>query len=57
MSIKTAFVGFRHGHIFSLYNYARKWRDIEVIAACEKDVATRKEINLKGIAEITHSYF
>ena len=54
MPIKIAFVGFRHAHIFDLYNRAKEWPEYEVVAACEEDSATRKALAENGNAEITH---
>lgn len=38
--LKIAFVGFRHGHIFSLYNKVTKHPALELVAACEEDAIT-----------------
>lgn len=52
--LKIAFAGFRHGHIFSLYDLARASDELEIVAACEGHDETRAEIQKKGTAEITH---
>jgi len=39
--IRLAFMGLRHGHIFSLYDLARNHPEVEIVAACEEDAATR----------------
>ncbi len=55
--IRLAFAGFRHGHIFSLLNHARKTPRIAIVAACEEDTATREQTIQKGSAPISHSSF
>lgn len=55
MTIKFAFAGFRHGHIFSLYNAVKEHADCEVVAACEEDAKTREDLIAAGNVEITHS--
>jgi predicted dehydrogenase len=54
MSLKLAFVGFRHGHIYDLYRRAQATPEIEVVAACEEDAATRAAPLQEGVT-ITHS--
>jgi len=39
---KIAFAGFRHGHIFALYNQVKECDDIELIGCWEEDEAARK---------------
>lgn len=51
--IRLAFMGFRHGHIFSLYRLAREREDIAIVAACEEDAATRATM-ATGNVPITH---
>lgn len=53
MAIRFGFVGFRHGHIFSLVNKVQETDGFEVVAACEEDDAARQEALDKGL-EITH---
>ena len=55
MSIRMAFAGFRHGHIFDLYRRARELPEIEVVAACEEDAATRAKLAQEGAVTISHS--
>lgn len=50
-------VGFRHGHVFSLYDLAQSRRDVEVVAACEEDEATRAQLAADGKVRITHSSY
>jgi predicted dehydrogenase len=54
MSLRFAFAGFRHGHIFSLLNRVRQDPDCELVAACEADPTTREELAESGKVEITH---
>ena len=54
MPLKLAFVGFRHGHILSLYELARTADDIEITGACEEDEATREQVKAAGKVAITH---
>lgn len=56
MSFRIAFVGFRHGHINSLYNLARERDDLEIVAACEEDVDTRAALD-GGDIVITHDNY
>jgi predicted dehydrogenase len=54
MAIRFGFVGFRHGHIYSLLNKVNETEGVEVVAACEEDAETRKEAVGKGV-NITHN--
>ncbi len=54
---RFAFVGFRHGHIFGLYDLAKGREDVEIVAVCEEDDATRKQLADSGRVEITHSSY
>jgi len=42
--IRLAFMGFRHGHIYSLYELAKTHPEIEIVACCEEDAATRESL-------------
>lgn len=49
--LKVAFAGFRHGHIYALYDKMLKHPEIEIVAICEEDepaslLAKRPEIKL-----------
>ncbi len=55
--IKLAFMGFRHGHIFSLYTYAQQTPGVQIVAACEEDPATRAELAKTGVVAITHDSY
>ncbi|MBN2310111.1 MAG: Gfo/Idh/MocA family oxidoreductase [Candidatus Hydrogenedentes bacterium] len=56
MAIKVAFVGFRHGHINSLYGLLAGREDAEIVAACEEDAATRAALAESPVA-ITHDSY
>jgi len=55
MSMKLAFAGLRHAHIFCLYNLAKELPGVEIVAACEEDEASYNEIKNKGLVILTHS--
>ncbi len=38
--IRLAFMGFRHGHIYALYEHAKQHPGVEIVAACEEDPET-----------------
>ena len=50
---KIAFVGFRHGHIYSLYNKAAEHPSVKIVAACEEDAAARAAVSPS--VKITHT--
>lgn len=48
--MKVLFNGFRHGHIFALYNMAKKNSNIDIVACIERDEKARKNAeNILGI--------
>lgn len=53
-SMKLAFCGFRHPHINQLYADALAHPDIEIVAACEEDPATRTTLAAHPQIRITH---
>ena len=55
MPLKIAFAGFRHGHIFNLYDLAAASDELEIVAACEGHDETRTAIQAKNTAHITHN--
>lgn len=57
MPLKIAVAGFRHGHIYEIYNLARICQDIEIVAACEEDETVREEVARSNLATITHKSF
>ncbi|MFT5471638.1 MAG: putative dehydrogenase, partial [Verrucomicrobiales bacterium] len=55
MSVRFAFVGFRHPHIFDMYQRCRDRDDVEIVACCEEDAATREELATRDDLEFTHT--
>ena len=56
MSLRVAFVGFRHGHIFSLYRLIEEREDTEITAVCEEDPETAETLDKLGIP-VTHTSY
>ncbi len=56
MSLRIAFVGFRHGHINGLYALANELDDVVVVAACEEDEAVRADLEGSAV-EISHDTY
>lgn len=54
MSLRLAFIGFRHGHILSLYQHALAHPDVTIVAACESDPDTRAGLAKAGLVTLTH---
>ncbi|MCQ2445483.1 MAG: Gfo/Idh/MocA family oxidoreductase [Clostridia bacterium] len=48
-SLGIAFAGFRHAHIFGLYNLAEKRDDLKIVGAWEDDGTSRKAAEEKGV--------
>ncbi|MGE0757904.1 MAG: Gfo/Idh/MocA family protein [Pirellulaceae bacterium] len=57
MAVRFAFAGFRHPHLFDMYDRCRKHAAIEVVASCEEDAATRAQLQRDQRADITHTSF
>lgn len=55
--LQLAFMGFRHGHIFSLLKHAETHPDVRIAAACEEDPATRETLAQAGTVRITHDSY
>ncbi|HRU05283.1 MAG TPA: Gfo/Idh/MocA family oxidoreductase [Candidatus Brocadiia bacterium] len=55
MKLKFAFAGFRHGHIYGLYEWARTSPEAEIVAAAEDNEATRKSLAGAGKVTLTHA--
>ena len=55
MPLRLAFAGFRHGHIFDLYQRAQQDADFTVVAAAEDDAATREALARAGNVKLTHT--
>jgi len=56
MPIRLAFMGFRHGHIYALYDLARQHPEVEIAACCEEDDATRASLAGTPYAATHDSY-
>lgn len=53
MTLRFGFIGFQHGHIYSLHKKVQETDGVEVVAACEEDSGARGEALGKGV-EMTH---
>ena len=47
--MNIAFAGFRHGHIFGLYNIAKDSSEVEIVGCFEEDEATRIETEQRDV--------
>lgn len=47
--IKIAFAGFRHGHIFALYDLVKQREDVSIVGVWEEDFDTINILKSKGI--------
>lgn len=56
MSVRVAFVGFQHGHAFSLYADLNKHPDVEIVAACEEDAGVRAKAQERQVAVAYDNY-
>ncbi|NUM54110.1 MAG: Gfo/Idh/MocA family oxidoreductase [Candidatus Hydrogenedentes bacterium] len=56
MALRVAFVGFQHGHAYSLYKDLQDHPEVEVVAACEEDEACRTKTSERGIT-VTHTSY
>lgn len=54
MALRFGFVGFRHGHIYSLVKEVEASHKTDLVAACEEHVDTRAEATAKGVV-LTHN--
>jgi predicted dehydrogenase len=57
MSVRFAFVGFRHAHILEVLAAVKERSGLEVAACCEEDAATRAALAAKGEVRISHQDF
>lgn len=55
MKTRFAFIGFQHPHIWDLVTRASSHPDIEVVAMCEEDAATREKLAGAARVRLTHS--
>lgn len=56
MSLRIAFIGFRHGHVFGLYRLVEERDDIEIVGACEEHAETREGLAEAGV-DVTHDSY
>lgn len=56
MALRVCFIGFRHGHIGSLYRLLHARDDVAIVAACEEDASTRTALAGSDTA-ITHDNY
>jgi predicted dehydrogenase len=56
-ALRAAIVGFRHMHIFDIHAQLCKRRDVEIVAVCEEDPPTRKQLSGVGEISVTHTNF
>ena len=57
MKLRTAFVGFHHGHIFDLLAGVRELPEFEVVAACEESPDIRESLKNRTDLTVTHTSF
>jgi len=57
MSIRIAFVGLRHGHIFDLMAAVKQHPDLELAGVCEEDEAARNALKSREDLTITHGNY
>jgi predicted dehydrogenase len=55
MKTRFAFIGFQHPHIWDLVARATAHPDVDVVACCEEDAATRDALAASGKVKITHT--
>ncbi len=55
MKTRFAFIGFQHPHIWDLVTRATAHPDVEIVACCEEDAATRATLAAGGKVKITHT--
>lgn len=55
MPVRVGFIGFRHGHIYGMYNLIRGRDDVQIVGACEEDAETRECLPEKGVSVTHHS--
>ena len=54
---QIAFIGFRHGHILGLYEFAGKSPAFTITGACEENAAAREMLRRAGKINFTHSRY
>ena len=54
--MKIGFAGFRHDHIYVLYEQAKAHNEYEIVAACEENIEAREKAAKKGVA-LSHAIY
>jgi len=55
--LKFAFIGFRHGHIFGLYEFVKQQPAFAVTGACEEHTQTAVRLHREGKVQFTHDRY
>jgi predicted dehydrogenase len=55
--IRLAFMGFHHGHIFSLLKHANENPRVRLVGACEEDPATHDQLQQNPAVALTHTSY
>ncbi len=55
MTTRFAFVGFRHPHIFDMFQRCQSHAEIDVVACCEEDAPAAAQLSAEGKVDVTHS--
>ncbi|HRI88586.1 MAG TPA: Gfo/Idh/MocA family oxidoreductase [Candidatus Hydrogenedentes bacterium] len=56
MPLRVVFVGFQHGHAYSLYSDLERHSDVQIVAVCEEDPAVRDKAAERGRVATHTSY-
>ncbi len=57
MARTVGFVGFRHGHVYDVYDRMLASAGFRVVACCEEDAETRSNLAREGRINVTHADF
>jgi predicted dehydrogenase len=57
VTTRFAFIGFRHPHIYDMHQRCTERDDIEIVACCEQDAATRETLASEGTVTLTHENY
>lgn len=55
MTTRVSFLGLRHPHVFDVHQRCSQRDDLEIVACCEEDSATRVQLAEGGNVQITHT--
>ena len=55
VALRAAFLGFRHAHVWDAFQRLKERPDVEIVACCEEDPATRESLKQDGKVTITHT--